>query len=110
MAAMREKARRYRPFSVVGVAVALATLAACTTGQVGGSGQATPGGGGPPGSSGGASGTSASGGGTTSSGGAGTTGVQCVQGASFASARLTLLSDDQYRNIVQDVFGVKLPV
>ena len=95
---------------MIGVSVALAALAACTTGQVSGGGQVAPGGGGPPGSSGGASGTTAAGGGTTSSGGTGTSTTQCVQGASFASARLTLLSDDQYRNIVQDVFGVTFPV
>ena len=35
--------------------------------------------------------------------------VACKQGASFAPARLTLLSDDQYRNIVHDVFGVTFP-
>jgi Protein of unknown function (DUF1592)/Protein of unknown function (DUF1588)/Protein of unknown function (DUF1595) len=33
----------------------------------------------------------------------------CKQGASFAPARLTLISDDQYRNIVLDVFGVTFP-
>jgi hypothetical protein len=112
MAALREKAHKFRPFSVIGMSVACAALAACTTGQVGGSGQPPPGaGGGPPGSSGGAAGgMTVAGGGTTSSGGAGSTPTQCVQGASFASARLSLLSDDQYRNIVQDVFGVTLPV
>src|SRR5450755_2962040 len=109
MAALREKARNFRPFSVIGVSLAWAALAACTTGQVGGAGQPASGGG-PPASSGGAGGTTVAGGGTTSSGGSGTTLAQCVQGASFASARLTLLSGDQYRNIVQDVFGVTFPV
>jgi hypothetical protein len=32
-----------------------------------------------------------------------------VAGASFASARVTLLSDRQYRNVVRDVFGVTFP-
>jgi len=36
-------------------------------------------------------------------------GQPCTQGASFAPARLSLISDDQYRNIVHDVFGVTFP-
>ena len=48
-------------------------------------------------------------GGGAGSGGAGTNATKCVPDASLASARLTLLSDDQYRNIVQDVFKVSLP-
>jgi hypothetical protein len=36
-------------------------------------------------------------------------GPQCVQGASFAPARLSLITDDEYRNIVHDVFGVTFP-
>lgn len=39
----------------------------------------------------------------------GTAGASCTQGASFAPARLTLLTDDQYRNVVHDVFGVTIP-
>ena len=35
--------------------------------------------------------------------------AQCVQGASFAHARVLLISDDQYRNIVHDAFGVTFP-
>ena len=45
--------------------------------------------------------------GTTGTG-PGSTGP-CTKGASFASARLSLISDDQYRNIVRDVFGVTFP-
>jgi Protein of unknown function (DUF1592)/Protein of unknown function (DUF1588)/Protein of unknown function (DUF1595)/Protein of unknown function (DUF1587) len=33
----------------------------------------------------------------------------CVAGASFAHARISQISDDQYRNIVQDVLGVTFP-
>lgn len=51
-------------------------------------------------------------GGAGGAGGAGGTAVQpratCTPGASFAPARLTRLSDDQYRNIVRDTFGVTL--
>jgi hypothetical protein len=35
---------------------------------------------------------------------------QCAEGASFAGARLSLITDDQYRNIVHDVFGVTVPL
>jgi hypothetical protein len=35
--------------------------------------------------------------------------ASCNQGASLAHARLSLISDDQYRNIVRDVFGVLFP-
>jgi hypothetical protein len=79
---------------------------------VGGAGLGAAGSGPPGANSGsGSGGTSAvSGGGATSSGGTGAPPGQCVPGASFASARLTLLSDDQYRNIVQDVFKVTLPL
>jgi Protein of unknown function (DUF1592)/Protein of unknown function (DUF1588)/Protein of unknown function (DUF1595)/Protein of unknown function (DUF1587) len=35
--------------------------------------------------------------------------AECVQGASFAPARLLLISDEQYRNVVHDVFGVTFP-
>ncbi|HEX4403782.1 MAG TPA: DUF1592 domain-containing protein, partial [Polyangia bacterium] len=55
---------------------------------------------------GGATGGGASGG-VTGTGGAAT--PVCAQGASFAQARLTLLSDQQYRNVVHDAFGVTFP-
>ena len=48
----------------------------------------------------------ASSGSTSSPGGASSA---CVQGASFAPARLLLISDDQYRNIVRDAFQVSFP-
>jgi hypothetical protein len=55
-------------------------------------------------------GGSAGGGFNGSSGGASSvTSATCTQGGSFAPARLTLISDDEYRNIVQDVFGVTFP-
>jgi hypothetical protein len=74
--------------------------------------------------SGGAGGGGTSGGGATTGGGvvAGGSGslsgvggaggaapTPCVQGASLAPARLSLISDDQYRNIVRDAFGVTFP-
>jgi uncharacterized protein DUF1592/uncharacterized protein DUF1588/uncharacterized protein DUF1595/uncharacterized protein DUF1587 len=66
------------------------------------------------GSSSGASASSGTAGGLTSasSGAGGDSGAaasQCAEGASFASARLSLITDDQYRNIVHDVFGVTFP-
>jgi hypothetical protein len=54
-----------------------------------------------------ASGAQASSG--TASGASASSGPQCTQGASFAPARLSLITDDQYRNIVHDVFGVTFP-
>jgi Protein of unknown function (DUF1592)/Protein of unknown function (DUF1588)/Protein of unknown function (DUF1595)/Protein of unknown function (DUF1587) len=64
-------------------------------------------------------GTGGSGSGVVAGGGAGSiaTGVgvggaaptPCVQGASLAPARLSLISDEQYRNIVHDAFGVTFP-
>jgi hypothetical protein len=33
----------------------------------------------------------------------------CTPGASFAPARLNVITDDQYRNVVHDVFGVSFP-
>jgi hypothetical protein len=56
--------------------------------------------------------TSGTGGGTAPAGVAGpsTARSSCTSGASLASARLSLISDDQYRNIVHDVFGVTFPV
>jgi len=66
--------------------------------QQGASGSATGG----TGSSGGSGGSAAGG---SSSGGA----AACAQTASFAGARLTVITDDQYRNIVHDAFGVTIP-
>ena len=95
------------------VGLALTVLSACTA-EVGGNRQSPPGmgaSGGASATSGGSANASAAGsGGGTSNGGAGANPMQCTPGASLASARLTLLSDDQYRNIVQDVFKVTLPV
>jgi Protein of unknown function (DUF1592)/Protein of unknown function (DUF1588)/Protein of unknown function (DUF1595)/Protein of unknown function (DUF1585)/Protein of unknown function (DUF1587) len=105
MLALRERAQNFRYFSAVSVALAAAALSACT-GQAGSNAGLGP----SNGSSGNVSGGASSTGGGSSSGGVGTDPTQCVPGASFASARLTLLSDDQYRNIVQDVFKVTLPV
>ena len=47
--------------------------------------------------------------GTTGTGTSPGSTAPCTPGASFASARLSLISDDQYRNIVRDVFGVTFP-
>ena len=74
-----------------------AVLFGCT-GQVG------PGAGQPPGAGGGA----ASAGGQPSSTGP-TPMAECSQDRSLAPARVSLLSDDQYRNIIHDVFGVTFP-
>src|SRR5258707_15656737 len=73
-------------------------MAACV-GNIGDAGPSSGAGGGKTGSGspGGAAGTSS---GST---------PQCAQGASLAPARLSLISDDQYRNIVHDVFGVTFP-
>ncbi len=93
-------------------ALTLFGLAACT-GSIGGGGSGAKG---DVGTGGGSGTTGATSGGTTGTGtgatGTGTGGPgtpQCVQGASFAPARLVLISDDQYRNIVHDVFGVAFP-
>ena len=58
---------------------------------------------------GGAVGMSGAGGAGLASGAGGGSTAPCVQGASFAGARLTLLSDQQYRNVVRDAFGVTFP-
>src|SRR5260370_39668170 len=71
-----------------------------SSGTVAGSSGNSPGSGSVAGSPGGPSGSNGSGGVSTQA---------CTQGASFAPARLTLISDDQYRNIVHDVFGVTFP-
>ena len=63
----------------------------------------------PSGGSAGPGGMGASGNGSGAASGVTTTDA-CVKGASFAPARLLLISDDQYRNIVRDVFGVTFPV
>jgi len=58
----------------------------------------------------GSSGSSNGGTGPGSGSGSNTTQSQpCKNGASFASARVSLISDDQYQNIVHDVFGVTIP-
>jgi len=59
--------------------------------------------------SGSANGGSGSVGGTGSGGGSGSGPAACAPSASFAPARLSLISDEQYRNVVRDVFGVTLP-
>ena len=96
MAALRDKASSLGLFAVIGITAACGSL--------------SPSGSAPPFSnSGGAAGATGSAGSAgTSSAGSGA-GAQCVPGASFASARLSLISDDQYRNVVRDVFGVTLP-
>ncbi len=87
--------------------LAAAVLTACT-GNVGPGGQrqqpGTVGAGGSPigGPAGGSSGT---GNGAQPTPGT-VSGVQCMNGASLAPARISLISDDQYRNIIHDVFGV----
>src|SRR5882672_2176444 len=102
-----ESARRgnARVWLSAGGLCAALTVAACTgavgPGQTGG----LSGGGGQP--SGGAG--SLGGAGTNGSAGTGGPRTMCVSGASLAPARLSLISDDQYRNIVRDVFGVTVP-
>lgn len=87
----------------MGMALTALGSSACTASV---NGQVTPsesGGQGPLGNGG-------SGGGLPVNGTGGTTGsAECHPQASLAPARLTLLSDDEYRNIVQDVFKVTLP-
>ncbi len=46
--------------------------------------------------------------GTGPGGGSDSTGDACKPGASLASARISLISDEQYVNVVHDVFGVTL--
>jgi hypothetical protein len=78
-------------------------LAACL-GNIGDGGPGS----GPPGSIAGGSGSGSNMPGSSS--GTNTTQSQpCKNGASFASARVSLISDDQYQNIVHDVFGVTIP-
>ena len=88
-------------------ALSLIALASCM-GKV--SGQAGPGG---VSGAGGASATSGAAGTFVTSGTGGTAGTSapapCVPGASFAPARLSLISDQQYRNVVRDAFGVTIP-
>jgi hypothetical protein len=82
-------------------------LGAACTGQIGephGNGPSGPGGTTGPGGTGGPAGTGGPGG-TTGTGGPGP-GEMCKPGASFASARISLISDEQYVNVVRDVFGV----
>jgi hypothetical protein len=93
--------RAARLFSIA----ALLGAVACT-GQIGDS-PSGPGTGGPPSGT-----TGTTGGPGTTTGGAGTTtGGQppsdtCKAGASFAPARIALITDEQYVNVVRDVFGV----
>ena len=81
--------------------LALMGLGACS-GSIGG-GADQPGGG--PG----AGGVNGGGGGRDGTGAGNSSGAPCVKSASFAPARVTLISDEQYRNIVHDVFGVTFP-
>jgi hypothetical protein len=90
--------------------LALVGLASCVGKVDRGAGQS--GGGGAQGGlvgAGGAVGASGAGGAGLASGAGGASTAPCVQGASFAGARLTLLSDQQYRNVVRDAFGVTFP-
>jgi hypothetical protein len=57
----------------------------------------------------GGSGSAGSNGSTGGGSGSASATASCTQGGSFAEARLTLISDDEYRKIVQDVFGVTFP-
>jgi Protein of unknown function (DUF1592)/Protein of unknown function (DUF1588)/Protein of unknown function (DUF1595) len=92
-------------------ALGMLGVAACV-GNIGdGSGGAAP-------ASGGSTGGSSAGGPVAANGSGGSdagfgqgvvSGQACTKGASFAPARLSLVSDDQYRNIVHDVFGVTFP-
>jgi uncharacterized protein DUF1592/uncharacterized protein DUF1588/uncharacterized protein DUF1595/uncharacterized protein DUF1587 len=85
--------------------LALLGLAACTGRIDRGGAQA-----GASGAGSGAPGGSGSGGvGAVVTGTGGTAAPVCAPGASFAQARLTLLSDQQYRNVVHDAFGVTFP-
>jgi hypothetical protein len=85
--------------------LALLGLAACT-GRIDRAGAQA----GPSGAAGGGTpGVSGAGAATVVTGTGGAAGPACAQGASFAQARLTLLSDQQYRNVVRDAFGVTFP-
>jgi hypothetical protein len=90
--------RRFRRALPWCAAFSLSALGACTA-EINGKS--------PPGAS--ASSANASSGNGSTSGPGTTLTAQCVQGASFAPARLLLISDDQYRNVVHDVFGVTFP-
>jgi hypothetical protein len=88
--------------------LAVAGLTSCV-GAVSGGGRARP-------SSGGAgtdgANASGAGGGAVTTGTGGATGMgsaPCTNGASFAQARVSLISDQQYRNVVRDAFGVTFP-
>ncbi|HEV3189470.1 MAG TPA: hypothetical protein VGY54_03180, partial [Polyangiaceae bacterium] len=89
-----------------GIFAVVAVLAACT-GQVGpGSGTGQPPGTVGPGGSGMSPGSTP---GSVAGQPTPTPMAQCNQDRSLAPARLSLLSDDQYRNIIHDVFGVTFP-
>jgi len=100
-------------------AALLAVLgAAACLGNIGTMGNASPGapesldgsdGGGNMASSPSAGATTEAGSSASGATGDGDAGPQCAANASFAPARLSLITDDQYRNIVNDVFGVTFP-
>ncbi|HVZ73407.1 MAG TPA: DUF1592 domain-containing protein [Polyangia bacterium] len=83
---------------------ASALLAGACTGRVEGGANVAgaSNGGGAPGTGGSATNTGTGGAAAMSDG-------RCVPGASLAPARLSVISDRQYRNVVRDVFGVTFP-
>src|SRR5579863_1580738 len=88
---------------------AVIAFAACM-GNVGSPTQSSPGGSGGSGSAVGGTGSSGGSGASSATGGSSRGGgASCAQAASFAGARLTVITDDQYRNIVHDSFGVTIP-
>jgi hypothetical protein len=89
-------ARNLAVLGVLGMAACLGNIGDGSSGAGGSSGSGT--------SSGTSSGTGSGG----SGGSGGGTSIQCAD-VSLAPARLSLISDDQYRNIVHDVFGVAIP-
>src|SRR5260370_19874452 len=86
---------------VLGAIMACSGVLGCSSGQIGEpqgrAGAGPDGAGGGPGS------------GTGSGTGGGPGQTPCVEGVSFAPARVALISDEQYRNIVRDVFGATIP-
>jgi hypothetical protein len=103
MAELRHEAPRLGVVATLAVLLTALVASACTASV---NGQVTPGESGGQGVLGGGSGDST----PASSGTGGSMArTECHPDASLAPARLTLLSDDEYRNIVQDVFKVTLP-
>lgn len=94
---LRHSVRASRLFSVAGLALVSWLPSACSSGS---NNPAQP-----PSTATAGSAGAAGAGGSVGSGGA----SACAASASLAPARLTLLTDDQYRNIVQDAFKVTLP-